>query len=140
MPEASFRVEMANGVPIVAAPEEIDATNAAGLRTALAGAAAHGNGTVVVDMSQTHFCDSAGLHVLACAHKQAQAEGGELLLVFTAAAVLRVFAVTGIDRMIPHFSTLEEALTHMPTVPGSYSPPATRPQAAAHLEALETSG
>ena len=35
MPEASFPVEVASGVPVVTAPEEIDITNAAGLRAAL---------------------------------------------------------------------------------------------------------
>ena len=64
MTGASFPVEMVGGVPVVAAPEEIDITNAGVLRTALLQAAAHGNGTLVVDMSRTQFCDSAGLNVL----------------------------------------------------------------------------
>jgi Histidine kinase-like ATPase domain/MEDS: MEthanogen/methylotroph, DcmR Sensory domain len=55
------------------------------------------------------------LHVLVRAYKRAWAEGGELLLVIPATAVLRVFAVTGIDRMIPNFSSLEDALAaHLP--------------------------
>jgi hypothetical protein len=29
----------------------------------------------------TRFCDSSGLHTLLAAHKRAQSEGGELLLV-----------------------------------------------------------
>ena len=61
-------------------------------------------------MSGTQFCDSAGLSVLIRAHKRAQAEGGELLLVVPATSVLRIFALTGIDRMIPNFSSLEDAL------------------------------
>ena len=32
-------------------------------------------------MAGTQFCDSSGLHTLLAAHKRAQAEGGELLLV-----------------------------------------------------------
>ena len=102
--------EMVNGVPIVTAPEEIDITNAPELRSALLKASAHGHGTLVVDMTRTQFCDSSGLHMLLAAHKRAQAEGGELLLAITAAPVLRVFALTSIDRMIPNFTSLEEAL------------------------------
>jgi anti-sigma B factor antagonist len=123
MPRASFRVEMISGVPVVGAPEEIDITNAAGLRAALLDATAHGNGMLVVDMSQTQFCDSAGLNVLVRAHKRAQAEGGQVLLVIRAAAVLRIFAVTGIDQLIPNFSTLEQALTQTPPGPDSVRPP-----------------
>jgi anti-sigma B factor antagonist len=70
MPDASFPVEMVGGVPVVATPEEIDITNADGLRTALLEAAARGPGGFVVDMSQTEFCDTAGIHALVLAHKR----------------------------------------------------------------------
>jgi anti-sigma B factor antagonist len=119
MPEASFLVETIGAVPVVAAPEEIDITNAAGLRAALLQAAAQGDGTLVVDMSRTQFCDSAGLNVLVRAHNRAQAQGREVLLVISGAAVLRIFAVTGIDHLIPSFASLEEALAHTVTVSGS---------------------
>jgi STAS domain len=59
---------------------------------------------------RTQFCDSSGLHALLAAHKRVQAEGGELLLAITAAPVLRVLALTGIDRMIPTFTSLDQAL------------------------------
>ena len=114
MPEASFPVEVVGGVPVVTAPEEIDITNAAGLRAALLEAAAHGSRTLVVDMAQTQFCDSAGLNVLVRAHKRAQADGGELVLVICTAAVLRIFAVTGIDHLLPSFPNLEQALAPTP--------------------------
>jgi anti-anti-sigma factor len=102
-------------VPVVAAPEEIDASNANWLRAALLEAAARGHATFVVDMTRTRFCDSAGLGVLVRAHNRAQAEGGELRLVIPASAfVLRVFALTGIDRVIPNFPGLDEALEPAP--------------------------
>jgi anti-sigma B factor antagonist len=92
--------EMVDGVPVVAAPEEIDITNAAELRSALLEAAAHGHGTLVADLTRTRFCDSSGLHTLLAAHKRATAEGGEMLLVIPGTAVLRVFALTCVDRII----------------------------------------
>jgi anti-sigma B factor antagonist len=112
MQDGGFSVELVNGVPVVAAPEEIDITNAPELRSALLEAAAHGPGTLVSDMTRTRFCDSSGLHTLLAAHRRAQAEGGELLLVIPSTPVLRVFAITGIDHMIPNFTTLDEALAH----------------------------
>jgi anti-sigma B factor antagonist len=110
MPDDSFPVEVLGGVPVVAAPEEIDITNAEALRSALLNAAASRPGTLVVDMTRTQFCDSSGLHTLLAAHKRAQAEGREVLLVIPSVAVLRVFALTAVDRMIPNFTTLPEAL------------------------------
>ena len=111
MQDGRFPIEVVDGVPVAAAPEEIDTTNAQELRAVLLEAAAYGHGTLVADLTRTRFCDSSGLHALLAAHKRARAEGGELLLVIPSPAVLRVFAITSIDRMIPNFTSLEEALT-----------------------------
>ena len=110
VPEVRFPVEVTGGVPVVTAPEEIDITNAGRLRAALLEAAARGHGTFVVDMSRTRFCDSAGLQALVAAHRRARAEDGEVLLVIPDVAVLRVFALTGMDRVIPNFASVAEAL------------------------------
>jgi anti-sigma B factor antagonist len=107
--DSSFPVATAEGVAVVTAPEEIDITNA-DAEAGLLRAAVQGHGTLVVDMTQTRFCDSAGLHTLLTAHKRARTEGGEVLLVIPSAAILRVFAITGADRMILNFTTLAEAL------------------------------
>ena len=110
MPDAGFPVEMVTGIPVVKTCEEVDVTNAARLRAVLLEAAGGRHETLVVDMSRTQFCDTAGIHALVGAHKRAQAVRGEILLVLTTAAVLRIFTITGLDRVIPHFGSLEEAL------------------------------
>jgi anti-sigma B factor antagonist len=117
MPDLGFPVEMIGGVPVVAAPEDIDITNAAGLRAALVQAASLGHGTFVVDMSRTQFCDTAGIHALVAAHKRARAGGGQLVLVVVGSPVLRILSITGLDRVIPNVPSLEEALAQTPTVP-----------------------
>jgi anti-anti-sigma regulatory factor len=48
------------------------------------------------------------------AHRGAQAEDAEVLLVICADAVLRIFAITGIDQVIPNFASLDEALAQVP--------------------------
>ena len=114
MPDNQYPVEVVRGVPVVTAAEEIDITNADGLQAALLEAAGHGHATLVVDMTRTQFCDTAGIHVLVGAHKRALTEGGQLRLVISSANVLRVFAITGIDRVIPQFASLDEALAQAP--------------------------
>ena len=109
MPDLSFRVEMAADVPVVVTPGDIDITNAAAFRTALLEAAGRSR-TFVVDMSRTQFCDTAGIHALVAAHKQAEADGREVRLVVTSASVLRIFAITGFDQVISRFSNLDQAL------------------------------
>ena len=113
-----LEVDVVRGVPVVTAPEEVDLTNVPGLRAALLEAAAAGPPALVVDMTGTRFCDSAGLRVLVDAHKRALAAGGALLLAVPAAAVLRVLEITGIDQVIPSFASLDEAMAHATESPG----------------------
>jgi anti-sigma B factor antagonist len=112
MGNVGFPVEVIGGVPVVAAPEEIDITNAAQLRAALRQAA--GSHALVVDLTGTHFCDSAGIHALVDAHKRARAEGGQVLLAISGGAMPRIFEITGVDRVIPRFGSVAEALAHLP--------------------------
>jgi anti-sigma B factor antagonist len=122
----SFPVELVRGVPVVTAPEEVDITNADGLRAALAEAAgfeaagfeAAGHPAFVVDMTRTRFCDSAGIHALVEAHKRVQAAGGQVVLALSGTAVPRIFSLTGVDRVIPSFTSVAEALRHTPAGTG----------------------
>lgn len=113
MPDASSRVEMAGGVPVVKAPEEIDITNADGLREAMAEAGTRGNETFVVDMTGTRFCDSSGLQALLRAYERARDQGGRVILAIPGPHVLRILAITGIDRVIPTVGRLDEALAQI---------------------------
>jgi anti-anti-sigma factor len=117
MPDVSSPHGVISAVPVVAAPEEIDITTVYRLRAALA-AAARQHAVVVVDMTRTHACDTAGLHVLVRAHRRALAQGGELRLAMPSPDVRRLFAITGLDRVIRHFASLDEALAQTPAGAG----------------------
>ena len=121
MRDINFPVEVVGGVPVVVAPEEIDITNAEGLRVVLGQAAA--NRTLVVDLTRTQFCDSAGIHALVDAHKRARAAGGQVLLATSGEAVPRIFEITGVDQVLPRYPTVAEALAYAspasPASPGS---------------------
>ena len=121
MREDRFPVDLVADVPVVGTPEEIDLTNADGLRLALVQAAGDGHQRFVVDMTRTRFCDSSGVHALATAHQRALGENRQLLLAVSDPAVRRIFALTGIDQMIPSFASLEQALEYA-AAEGSPSP------------------
>jgi anti-sigma B factor antagonist len=111
--QSPFEVRSLGGLPVVTAPAEIDIRNASELRAALLSAAT-GNPTIVADLSDTEFCDSSGLSVLVMAMKRAQADGGEFRLVVRAPSVLRIFAVTGVDKVFRTFGSLPEAVAGQP--------------------------
>ena len=113
---AGFPVATISGLPVVRGPAEIDITNAGQLRAALLAAAAQGHATIVVDLTETSFCDTSGLQVLVLAHRRAAAEGGELRLVVRAATLLRLFSLTGVDHVIPNFTPLDQAVSELPAI------------------------
>lgn len=119
MSESGFRVWSLGGMPIVAAPAEIDVANAGLLRDALTTADSGAHPAVVVDLSETVFCDSTALSVLVTAWKRASAGGRELRLVINKSSLLRILSVTGMDKLLTIFDSLPEAL--------AVRPPAARP-------------
>jgi anti-sigma B factor antagonist len=113
--EIRYPCKMIGGVPVLEAPAEIDITTADELRAVLLATAALGYVTVVVDRTVTRCCDCCGLHALLRAHRLAQADGGELRLVIPADGLVpRILPLTCLDRSIPCFASLKEAVAQTP--------------------------
>jgi anti-sigma B factor antagonist len=93
---------------VVTLPAEIDATNAEDIRRALVSAASHNPAVLIIDMSETTFCDSGGVGAIIDAYRQARAAGIQLRLV--ASKVLRILTLVGVDQLIPMYPNLEAAL------------------------------
>jgi anti-sigma B factor antagonist len=100
-----------SGKAVVTMPGEIDVVNSGEVSERLAEVIGAGARTVIADMSGTEFCDSAGVKAVVHAYRHAKAQGCELRLVVTAAAVRRVFGLTEVDRLIPICETMDEALS-----------------------------
>jgi anti-sigma B factor antagonist len=65
---------------------------------------------LVIDLSRVDFIDSFGLGVLVGALKRANTAGQALHLVVTESRLLKVFEVTGLDRVFHLAGTVDEAL------------------------------
>jgi anti-sigma B factor antagonist len=99
---------------VVALPAEIDIANADPVGQQLASALTPAVRTVIADMTATRFCDSSGISMLVQAHKQAAANGTELRLVVLSAAVLRALTLAALDRLLPIYPSLSQALAARP--------------------------
>ena len=71
-------------------------------------------GELVIDMTEATFLDSTALGALVGAVKRLQSVGGELSLVCTDRSIVRIFEITGLDRVIPLHRTLDDALSRLP--------------------------
>jgi anti-sigma B factor antagonist len=94
---------------IVVAAGEIDIATVAQLRERLFELADTGQ-SIVIDLSQVSFVDSAGLGALVGAAKRAAAHGATLHVVGARPQIRQLFRVTGLEGRVPLARTLDEAL------------------------------
>ncbi|MBK9738763.1 MAG: STAS domain-containing protein [Actinobacteria bacterium] len=95
---------------IVTASGELDAYSAPALQAQVDPASQRPAASLVVDLSDVGFIDSTGLGVLVATLKHVREAGGTLDVVAVAPRVLKVFAITGLDAVIPLHATLDAAL------------------------------
>jgi anti-sigma B factor antagonist len=98
-------------VAVVALPVEIDVTNAGAVREELLAVMNHGAALLIADMSQTSFCDSAGISALVRAFRRDATGGSAMRLVVRTPAVQRVLSITGVDRLVDIFPSVAASLT-----------------------------
>jgi anti-sigma B factor antagonist len=99
-----------DGRSIVTAVGELDVHTAPALHAALDPLSQQAGIALVVDLSQVGFIDSTGLGVLVTTLKHVREAQGTLDVVVASPRVLKVFALTGLDVVIPLHGTLDEAL------------------------------
>ncbi|MGY2082232.1 STAS domain-containing protein [Blastococcus sp. SYSU DS0539] len=83
-------------VPRLTAAGEIDCTSAPQVRAVLDRLLDAAPREVVIDLSAVTFLDSAGLCVLAAAHRRARATGGRVRVLAATRAVIRPLQITGL--------------------------------------------
>jgi anti-anti-sigma factor len=96
---------------VVVLPAEIDVTNSDEAHQQLTSVLSPGVATVIADLTLTSFCDSSGVHAIVHAQERAAARNVELrLAVSPGGSVRRVLQLTGADRLMPVFDTVQEAI------------------------------
>lgn len=101
-------------VTIVTVSGEVDVYTAPQLRTALEERIAAGHTALIVDLQDVGFLDSTGLGVLVGRLKAVRKVDGWLRVVCTNERILRLFGITGLDRVIPIHDTVDAAVAASP--------------------------
>jgi anti-sigma B factor antagonist len=104
---------------VVAVPTELDLTIAEELRDVLLETLNAGALGLVVDMTATTFCDSAGITAITRAVRRAAATDATMRLAVTSTPVLRVLNLVGIDRLIDIYPDADAALASLPDQAGN---------------------
>ncbi|HEY1627420.1 MAG TPA: STAS domain-containing protein [Streptosporangiaceae bacterium] len=99
---------------------ELDIVSAPALREELHGLLRPGTSRLIIDLSAVRYADSSGIAVLVGTGRRAALFGGWLRLASLTPEVTKVLSITGLDRHLVAFRTVEEALTgRIPTCPSS---------------------
>jgi anti-sigma B factor antagonist len=89
---------------------EIDVYTAPRLRQAIIDLVDGGATRIVVDMEKVDFLDSTGLGVLVGGLKRVRMKEGSLAIVTSQDKILKIFDITGLNKVFPIHSSLEEAV------------------------------
>lgn len=106
----SVTTSEAGEVHIVHVAGEIDVTSAAVLRDALEALIADGHRQLTLDLSDVTFLDSTGLGIVVGRLKRLARHGGTLTVAAAHERVVRVFTITGLDRLLEIHPDLEGAV------------------------------
>lgn len=90
---------------------EADVTGSETLRGLLEAQTRSRPALLVIEMSALRFMDSAALLAILRAHMALDKEGGRLVLVSPHDTVARVLEMTEVDRIVPIYASLAEAVT-----------------------------
>lgn len=88
---------------------EVDVYTAPRLKEALVQHIEDGCTDIVIDLGGMGFIDSSGLGVLVGALRRVKEREGSIRLICDRENILKIFRITGLDKVFPIFSTLEEA-------------------------------
>jgi anti-sigma B factor antagonist len=94
---------------VLALSGELDLSNVGELRRRIDHAFAHGNGYVIVDLTEVRHMDSTGLAELISAHQRAADLRGGLALVVTSPSIRRTFEIRGVARLFKIAESVDEA-------------------------------
>lgn len=89
---------------------EVDLSTAPTLRTRLDHLLRGGARRVLVNLEDVTFMDSSGLSVLVSALKELRESEGEMSVACSNASIMKVFAVTGLDRVLRVHGSVAEAV------------------------------
>lgn len=98
---------------VVALAGELDIGTSVRLETELDGLIGRGARRLVVDLLGVTFLGSVGLGLLTKAAKRTRASGGECVVVSDDPRILRVFEITGLDRIFRIERSLMEAVEQL---------------------------
>jgi len=107
--ELDIRAEREDGICTITLSGEVDVYTAPRLKETLIETIESGCANVIVNLEDVGFIDSSGLGVLVGGLRRAKERSGAIRLVCTRENILKIFRITGLDKVFPILESAEEA-------------------------------
>jgi anti-sigma B factor antagonist len=106
-----FEIESKDKVIVVKTKvEKLDALHAPELKSELVILNKSGNKNIILDMSETRYCDSSGLSAVLVANRLCRDQNGTFVLCGLQSAVQKLIAISQLDSVLKITPTLNEAV------------------------------
>jgi anti-anti-sigma factor len=106
-----FLIEHRNKLAIVTSTvAKLNATNAPHLKSEFILINKHNINTIVIDLTQTNYCDSSGLSSLLIANRLCKDSGGKFVLVGLQENVEKIIHIAQLDRVLLIAKNVNDAL------------------------------
>ena len=103
-------VEHRDGIAVIVVGGEIDLVTAPALETAVTDVLAENPSALIIELSAVDFMGSIGLKILVTTRQQIDAPA-RFAVVANGPATSRPIELTGLDKTLPLYPTLDEAVT-----------------------------
>lgn len=107
--ELDIITEQADGICTMSLNGEVDVYTAPRLKETLIQQIESGCARIIVDLEEVGFIDSSGLGVLVGGLRRAKERNGTIRLVCTRDNILKIFRITGLDKVFAIFPSAGEA-------------------------------
>jgi len=107
--ELEITTEQTDGICTMSLRGEVDVYTAPRLKESLVSQIESGCSRIIVDLEGVGFIDSSGLGVLVGGLRRAKEQDGAIRLVCTRDNILKIFRITGLDKVFAIFGDAAEA-------------------------------
>ncbi len=98
------------GVSVIELRGEIDLSTSPSFKEKVYEIIESGKKDVVIDLNGLEFMDSTGLGVLVATLKKTSVEGGSIRLICNKRSILKIFTITGLDKVFSIYDNLQRCL------------------------------
>ncbi len=106
-----FNINQNNSTAIITTNvEKLNATNAPELKAELTVLSKKNVNNIVIDMSQTKYCDSSGLSAILIANRMCKDRNGRFVLSGLQTNVMKMIEIAQLDKVLTIVDSEEEAL------------------------------